>query len=56
MAQRDNIARHLNGKPAGNQSLMFDPRTGELVVVDSGERRPSPDSVVADQVASDGFF
>ena len=54
------VERHFkkivdNGNSPAGEDLIFDPNTGELVVQQRGEAR-SPDSVVADQVAEDGFF
>jgi len=42
-------------KGESRRELAFDPRTGEVVVVQPGER-PSPDAVVATQIADEGFF
>jgi hypothetical protein len=39
-----------------HQQLIFDPRTGQLVVQSNSEAKPNPDAVVADQIARDGFF
>lgn len=36
--------------------LVFDSRTGELVVRSPGDSRPSADETVVDQIAQDGFF
>lgn len=44
------------GQTPQNQQLIFDPTTGELVVKKSLESLPSPDSVVADNIAKEGFF
>ena len=44
------------GQSPQSQKLVFDPETGELVVQNSNEGLPSPDSVVADQTAEEGFF
>ena len=49
----DSVAQGATSK---DQQLVFDPKTGELVVQPRGSRRPSPDAVVADQIAKDGFF
>ncbi|GMV39539.1 MAG: hypothetical protein AMXMBFR64_12550 [Myxococcales bacterium] len=42
------------GSAAGE--LVFDARTGELVVRSQGATHPSPDETVVDQIAQDGFF
>lgn len=54
------IAQHLtdivDGGRDDDQQLVFDPETGELVVLDVGAGRPSPDAVTADSMAEEGFF
>lgn len=44
------------GQTPQDQKLVFDPTTGELVVQRNNESLPSPDAVVADQIAEEGFF
>ncbi|MFB2919682.1 HesA/MoeB/ThiF family protein [Aerosakkonema funiforme] len=44
------------GETPQDQKLVFDPTTGELVVQRNSESLPSPDAVVADQIAEEGFF
>ncbi|MEH2191958.1 MAG: hypothetical protein V7K98_04755 [Nostoc sp.] len=44
------------GETPQDQKLVFDPTTGELVVQTKNDRPPSPDAVVADQIAEEGFF
>jgi molybdopterin/thiamine biosynthesis adenylyltransferase len=44
------------GQTPQDQKLVFDPSTGELVVQRNTESLPSPDAVVADQIAEEGFF
>ncbi len=44
------------GQTPQDQKLVFDPSTGELVVQRKTESLPSPDAVVADQIAEEGFF
>lgn len=39
-----------------NQNLVFDPRTGELVVQSTSEPLPNADAVIATQTAEKGFF
>jgi hypothetical protein len=53
------IQEQLEVMQQGNdnqQQLIFDPRTGELVVQSNSEAKPNPDAVVADQITRDGFF
>ncbi|MDO9016922.1 MAG: hypothetical protein Q8S73_20345 [Deltaproteobacteria bacterium] len=38
------------------RQLMFNPETGEIVVVRPNERVASPDAVVASSIADEGFF
>ncbi len=61
MTNSQDVTRHLQrtvqeGEAPSDQQLMFDPTTGQLVVKKPYERKPSPDAVVADQIAEDGFF
>lgn len=44
------------GKKAPDQQLVFDPSTGELVLIGPEENITDPDAVVADAIAEDGFF
>jgi hypothetical protein len=44
----------INAK--GLKFQVFDPTTGELVVQRANATLPNPDSVVADQIAEEGFF
>jgi hypothetical protein len=50
------VATHLatsaSGSPPPRQELIFDPRTGQLVVAD----RPSADQVAIETINQDGFF
>ncbi|MEH2191959.1 MAG: ThiF family adenylyltransferase [Nostoc sp.] len=39
-----------------DQNLIFDPITGDLGVYRKNGKLPSPDAVVADQIAEEGFF
>lgn len=36
--------------------LVFNPETGELIIQQKEDERPSPDSVIATSIAKDGFF
>ena len=61
MTNSQDVTRHLQrivqeGQTPSDQQLIFDPTTGQLVVQRPSEPRPSPDAVVADQTAHDGFF
>ncbi|WP_341736741.1 hypothetical protein [Microcoleus sp. CAWBG640] len=61
MTNSQDVTRHLErtvqeGGTPSDQQLMFDPTTGQLVVKRPSERAPSPDAVVASQIAEDGFF
>ena len=44
------------GTTPSDQRLEFDPTTGQLVVQRKNAPRSSPDAVVADQIAEEGFF
>ncbi len=36
--------------------LVFNPETGELIIQQKEDARPSPDAVIATSIAKDGFF
>ena len=50
--QLEDIAK---GKHTGKE-LLFDPKTGDLVVKPENEKNSNPDSTIVDQIAEDGFF
>jgi hypothetical protein len=47
------LARRTLSDSTGND-IVFDPSTGELVLVRPGDRR-NPDSMTVNQIAEDGF-
>ena len=52
----DHLSGIVDGEHRYDQQLVFDPLTGDLVALDAGARRPSPDAVTADSIAEEGFF
>ena len=52
----DHLSSIVDGEPRYDQQLVFDPVTGDLVALDAGAHRPSPDAVTADSIAEEGFF
>lgn len=52
---QDHLAQITQGKTT-NKKLVFDPRTQELVLVDTTASLLSPDTVTADDPTRDGFF
>jgi len=60
-AKPKDIGEHLKRMTSGeddeeDQVLVFDPKTGELIVQSPNEAKPNPDSVIATSIAKDGFF
>jgi hypothetical protein len=51
----DHLAKITQGKTT-TKKLVFDPRTQELVLVDTKSAQLSPDAVTADDPTRDGFF
>jgi hypothetical protein len=47
------LARRTRSNSTGND-IVFDPNTGELVLVRPGDKR-NPDSTTVNQIAEDGF-
>lgn len=47
----DELTKITDGQPS-SQELVFDPRSGQLVVTN----QPSPDQVIATDAAENGYF
>ncbi len=57
--KQDRVLQNLKARTAGPPpatELVFDPRTGELIVKKTHDPLPSPDATTVDQIADDGFF
>ena len=52
------VPRALLERKQGNSSneLVFDPKTGELIVKGRNEIYTNPEATAVDQIADDGFF
>lgn len=51
------LRKHVEkGKSVPEQQLIFDPSTGQLALARTESRPLDPDTVVADQIAEEGFF
>ncbi|WP_204102276.1 MULTISPECIES: ThiF family adenylyltransferase [Spirulina sp. CCY15215] len=55
-AVQQHFEREVQGEARFDETLIFDPETGELVVQRRGEIRANPDAVTVDQPAREGFF
>jgi hypothetical protein len=54
----EDLGRHFERMQRGestNETVVFDPETGEINIRPRGERRSNSDAVVVEQIAQSGF-